>query len=429
MRSRAVGRLWLVLSSTLIVAATLLPFSALRSGRLPPAWCVACGGLWLTDAISNCVLFAPLGIALTLCNVRWPRTVAIAFASSCIVETMQYLGLPPSRSAALADVIANTFGGLAGVWLVAAAQQVIPKSARTAATLSLTWAALASLVCTLTAVALGPRSGATDSGRYERSPYRRTPNFGWYGGQIDSASVDGFVTAHVGGGPVVVQTPLEPRAVALSVRLRGRDPDRATVPMVFVHRPGDSSAVVFLAQHDGAAELVATRRAWDWGLAMPLLRLPGVFDGRTATERRVLRVWGRSAPDRLELRAESDDAGRSATLWLSPSLGWSLIQNLISVSSPFASLARWSWLALLVCPLAGGGAQAGKLRVTVLVSSAMMLSGTLLALPTLTSVARLNSADWTTMVLLFGIAAAISRGTTRRPNSKEIALRRPVGSD
>ena len=46
-----------------IITATLLPFNPIVSSQIPPQWCLKCGGLWLTDAVSNVLLFVPFGLA------------------------------------------------------------------------------------------------------------------------------------------------------------------------------------------------------------------------------------------------------------------------------------------------------------------------------------------------------------------------------
>ena len=81
---------------------------------MPPRWCLACGGLWLTDGISNVVLFAPFGLALGGLGVRWRGVLLLSAGFSLGVEYLQSIGVPPARSAAWADVVANAAGGLVG---------------------------------------------------------------------------------------------------------------------------------------------------------------------------------------------------------------------------------------------------------------------------------------------------------------------------
>ena len=61
----------LAASVVLVLLATLAPWGAIDVASMPPRGCLACGGLWLTDGISNVVLFAPFGFALAMLGVRW----------------------------------------------------------------------------------------------------------------------------------------------------------------------------------------------------------------------------------------------------------------------------------------------------------------------------------------------------------------------
>ncbi|WP_434479827.1 VanZ family protein [Gemmatimonas sp.] len=86
----------------LIIAATLLPFGGMAAEQIPPAWCVRCGSLWLTDVISNVAMFVPFGVALEL--RRWTvwRVAVVSLLFTLGVEALQSVGLPPGRSPALA---------------------------------------------------------------------------------------------------------------------------------------------------------------------------------------------------------------------------------------------------------------------------------------------------------------------------------------
>ncbi|QJR36231.1 VanZ family protein [Gemmatimonas groenlandica] len=108
--------------------ATLAPMGAIPAGQIPPRWCLSCGGLWLTDGISNVVLFAPFGLALAILGVRWWVVLVLSAGFSLGVEYLQSIGVPPARSAAWADVVANGMGGLAGVWLLALRGWLFPAS-------------------------------------------------------------------------------------------------------------------------------------------------------------------------------------------------------------------------------------------------------------------------------------------------------------
>ena len=398
-------RIALAASVALIVAATLVPFAALQTDRAPAVWCLVCEGLWLTDAISNIVLFIPLGVSLALLGVTWTRITAISLIASLCIELLQSLGLPPSRSAALADVVTNVLGGLAGVWLLRVSLLAWRSSHRTAARLSLIWAVGAALVCVATSAALGPRTRGEGDVRYARSRLPFTPGFGWFGGLVDSAAVNGFVTTHDGTGPVMVVASSETSHVEMTVTTRGRQEGTALKPMLFVHRAGDSTAIAFVGERDLAAELVVTRRAWDWGLAMPSLTLQGAFATRTVDDSRPIHFTATSSIDRLELAATAAHFSGRRTLWLTPTLGWAMIQTLITIDSPVAIVARVGWLALLVVPMAWWGARAGPRWWVVLGTVTACLALCMATLPPITHVAPVAAGDW-------GIIAALCIGAT-----------------
>ena len=97
-------------SVLLVLLATVAPFGALSSRQHFPRWCLACGGLWMTDAISNVVLFVPFGIALALRGTRLRTACLLSLALTAFVEVMQSVGLPPGRSAAPSPETARPAG-------------------------------------------------------------------------------------------------------------------------------------------------------------------------------------------------------------------------------------------------------------------------------------------------------------------------------
>ena len=388
---------------------------------MPPRWCLACGGLWLTDGISNVVLFAPFGLALGMLGVRWWGVLLLSAGFSLGVEYLQSIGVPPSRSAAWADVAANALGGLFGVWLLALRGWLFPASWRVAVRLSWGWAAGVVLMFALTSAALGPRSGNIDASCGDRaapaaygvSALPFTPGHGWFGGLADSLVVNGFTTTHRGTGPLIAMVSREPATVALRVVLRGREEGGALVPIGYLHVTGDSSAVAFVGEEDLAATLVVTRRAWDWGLAMPTLRLDGVFAGRSVTDLRpvVLEAW--SAPDTLRLSARSAAFTGARSVALTPVIGWALIQTVFSIGGEFELLAHVCWIAVLMVPIGWWGIQAGARSWGVLGIAMLWLWVGATAMPRFFGVAPVGVRDWALMLGLLAAGAVAGRVATR----------------
>jgi hypothetical protein len=418
--------LLLVAAAGLVVLATLAPLGAIEAANMPPRWCLACGGLWLTDGISNVVLFAPFGLALAMLGVRWWAVLVLSAGFSLGVEWLQSIGVPPARSAAWADVVANELGGLAGVWLLALRGWLFPASWRVAVRLSWGWAAGVVTVFALTSAALGPRSGNLDAPweetrlnraaatTYGVSPLPFTPGHGWFGGLADSLVVNGFVTTHRGTGPLIAVVSREPAMVAMRVVLRGREDGGALVPIGYLHVAGDSSAVAFVGEEDLAARLVVTRRAWDWGLAMPSLRVDGVFAGRSVSDPRpvVLEAW--STPDTLRLSATSAAFTGSRATALTPVIGWALIQTVFSIGGDFELLAHICWLAALMMPIGWWGIQATARSGRALGIAMLWLWVGAAAMPRVFGVAPIGARDWLLMMALLAAGAAAGRYATTK---------------
>ena len=414
--------LLLVAAAGLVVLATLAPLGAIEAANMPPRWCLACGGLWLTDGISNVVLFAPFGLALAMLGVRWWAVLVLSAGFSLGVEWLQSIGFPPSRSAAWADVVANGVGGLVGVWVLALRGWLFPSSWRVAVRLAWGWAAGVVTVFALTSAALGPRSGNLDAPwedrgaapRYAPSPFAHVPGQAWYGGLTDSVFVNGYATRHRGTGPVIVEVSREPATVALRAVLRGRELEPFLVPIAFLHVAGDSSAVAFVGEEDLAARLVVTRRAWDWGLAMPSLRLAGVFAGRSVSDPRpvVLEAW--SAPDTLRLSATSTAFTGASSVALTPVIGWALIQTVFSIGGDFELLAHICWLAALMMPIGWWGIQATARSGRALGIAMLWLWVGAAAMPRVFGVAPIGARDWLLMMALLAAGAAAGRYATTK---------------
>jgi hypothetical protein len=178
-RVRGAVRLAIVLSVAVILAATLFPS---WDDVEPLLHCVLCGAQGLADFVRNIVLFAPLGIALSMANERLSRVCLAAALLSGAIELAQ-LHIP-GRDPSAGDVLANTLGAAAGYVLVRYAPNLIELRGRAA-----TWCALGAAVLPAFAVVA---TGALLRPALPHSTYfgQWTPNLGhleWYGGQVRSA--------------------------------------------------------------------------------------------------------------------------------------------------------------------------------------------------------------------------------------------------
>ncbi|WP_052574204.1 VanZ family protein [Gemmatimonas aurantiaca] len=404
--------LLLALSVAAIVAATLLPGNGTPVEQLPPSWCLRCGGLWLMDGVSNVLLFVPLGVALAWLGWRVPTVLLTGAVLSLGVETLQWLGIPAQRSAALADVLTNTAGACLGLLVVRHWSGVVLARGRQAGWLAVAWTAAAAGAMIGTAIALGPR-------RHERPPtpsdYRRSaiaysPGHGWYGGEPLGATINGQPFAHRGSGPIVVEIEREPVSTIVTAEVRGRDTASGLRSFVFVHRAADTSAIVMLAQHGDDAVLAVTRRAWDWGLAMPRLRLEHAFAGHAEGGGQVLALRAHSSPAELSLIAEGPPQGLRAQLRLSATMGWAMLQSVVGVQHPLAPVVLMAWLLWLWAPAAwwsvrsrwAGESQSTMATAFTALGPLAAMVCTMVALPATVGVSRLTGLEWLMLLTAYG---------------------------
>lgn len=361
----------ILISFTAIISATLLPGNGIElAAAIPPKWCLACGGLWATDAVSNVLLFTPLGASLAWFALtrNWRLSVSIVFALcfgfllSCTVEYLQSIGIPPARSAALADVVTNSLGALVGALCAIFGPRLVTARGKLALALGAVWLLLALLALALTSIAQGPRWAATsntstlNATNLGPSTLKHVPNNPWYEATNDSATVNGYHVKRGWGGPIIVAANAEGMNWNASVTVRGFDPLDPRIPLLFVHVAGDSSAMLMIAEHGRDAELVVTRKAWDWGLALPVLRLKNAFAGRTVNDPRPLTLNAQVTGKKLTLTAQTIEPDGSVTqnaasLTLTPFMGWAMLQTLVEVDSPYAPLVLSAWLLALFAPV------------------------------------------------------------------------------
>jgi hypothetical protein len=421
-------------SVALIIGATLLPFGAMEASQIPPAWCLECGDLWLTDAISNVALFVPFGAALAWRGVAGEPAsrsgggvvsfapLLVSFALSALVESLQYLGLPPGRSPALADIITNTTGGLLGAWGLRFALAEGTRSAEACGRLAIAWTALALGAFALTAVALQPAAGTVYAEHarpaplvVQPSPFGHVPDHGWYEGITDSATIttaDTVVTRRRGrSGPIIAQLRQPVLPLAASVWVRSTDPLRGQIPLLFLHRAGDGAAWLQLAKHGHAAELSVTRRGSSWGLAVPALRVPAAFAARTVGDTSTLGVHATVTPQRLAL-ATSGAVRDSVSLALTPVLGWALIQPVFEAGTALAPIAAVGWLLALLVPAAWWSVQAGR-SVWFPLGIAAVVGGILVVLPVVLRLHPLLAADWLRVAGTFSVGTALAAARHR----------------
>jgi hypothetical protein len=368
----------------LIAVATLTPQDGRGVARLAH-WCWQCGALWLADGASNVLLFLPLGVALAARGWRVPTVVLLGGAVTLLVETLQWVGVPPGRLASRGDLVANVLGTLLGAGLWRRRGWRRPATPRVARALAVGWVAGVAAVAAGTALALRPAGTARLDSRPVVSPITHVPGSGWFEGTTDSVEVDGVVVRRGYTGPVILATRPSPAATRATLHVHGRDPTPAPVPLLVLHDAGAWRPWLAVAQHGTTAEATLTRTGGAWGLAMPVLSLPGAFAPRSLEEPLTLTVA--TTPQAISMEGRAGAWGGAHTLSLTPLLGWALLQAEVRTDGAWAPLVATLWLALLAVPVGWWGAQgAGRQRtgwgvaaaLTVALGGAVTLPGVLL---------------------------------------------------
>ncbi|MEQ1692783.1 MAG: VanZ family protein [Gemmatimonas sp.] len=345
----------------LIVIATLLPTNGVTGST--SLWCMVCGPRWLADVISNVALFVPLGVALSLVGLRLRRALVVSASLSITIELLQSVGLPPGRSPAFADWAMNCLGALLGALLVTQRAVLVNPAPRAARRLLAGWTMVALAVLLASDWALSPATasvGATST--VTPSPLPFTPGYGWYAARSDSASVNGVALPHAGTGPIMALAE-RTDTVTASVTVSGRDSRDGVVPIVFVHAARDTFAYLLLGQRGNSAIVGTALNATRVGLASPDLALPSVFEPEARARGAPVRLTAIVTHDALSLTAQ--EAGRdaqTATLTLSPLLGWTLVQSSVRVGSAFAPFMTGLWMLAWAAPWVFWATRATKRR-------------------------------------------------------------------
>lgn len=349
---RAGAYLLLGAALALIAASTLTPTGA-ASGRLPVAWCLTCGPNWLSDAISNVALFVPLGVALAFVGMGYGNAFLVGAGLSLAVELLQYMGTPSGRTPALSDWLTNSLGTLIGAALVSARATLLLPSRPIARRLLSLWTltvGAVGLVSSWLLSSASPSRGPTNPVAVSALPF--TPGYGWYSANPDSGLVNGVRISHRGNGPIIAEM-ARTDTVRLSVLVRGRDARRFTVPILYVHAPGEQRAYVVLGQRGTSAVVRLAMKARRYGLVAPELALHNVFAPDARPVSSSVRLDASIAYGSMSLSAREDSPDRPVrriTLDVTPGIGWALIQGVVRVDSDTAPLATALWLLFWFVP-------------------------------------------------------------------------------
>lgn len=314
----------LALGATLWLTLKPLPAQA-EATQLTPWTCVFCGAQGTADVLLNLALFVPLGAALAWLGMSRPRAVLAGCALSLAIELSQAT-LVAGRDPALGDLVANSFGALAGASLALSAPQLwhpsIGLARRLALGAGLAWLALSLATAWLVLPTAPPERPLTLA-----APER--PLVEAFAGRVLGVTVD--------------SPPLRMTANVVTGALTER-----VAPLVEVTWP-DSTVWARLAQLGQKGTFQVRLNSTRLRLMTPDVRV-----------HRAIPLTG-SIP--AEFRGMLDDATLTAEVTvadsthrhqraLTPGLGWAL---LLPFNYPLDHMGPWPsaiWLALTLLPFA-----------------------------------------------------------------------------
>lgn len=309
--------MWLVISAIAIAALTLTPEPGTNTISF---WCLKCGTRRAVDVLLNILLFTPLGIGLGLYHLRLRTAALIALASTCLIETAQFL--IPGRDASLRDILMNFVGGVVGYYIGRYWRTGLTPSraaARTlAASATILW--VATQLFSSWAMQIAP----------PRTPWwsQRLPERDDYPAYFK----DSLVAMSIGSLRIEYNDELEDStAEALRRQMAEGIPFRVTITDVDTTRPlsaiaiisaGPVHDVVWWAADRRDAVFGATVRGTLLGLRTPSVRIKGVIpESRADTVE--LAGWYRRGW--YQLQARDRNGYRHRDLRASPSWGWAFV--------------------------------------------------------------------------------------------------------
>ena len=173
---------WAILGMVLVIGLlTLWPSpSQAPLSAATPFFCFPCGPSGTSDLIRNIIFFIPLGILLGLRGAGVGTAFAVALAVSCIVEFLQFAVIP-GRDAAMADVVANTLGGVIGALMGRQGAGLLFMRPRLAAYVTIAWATIGVLSIGLMGWSL-PSSFPRGTWYGQWAPFGNEPE--WFTGDV-----------------------------------------------------------------------------------------------------------------------------------------------------------------------------------------------------------------------------------------------------
>jgi hypothetical protein len=183
-RTRAAGRIIVIVAALAIALATLLPSEESQSSGAPV--CVFCGAFDARDVVSNVLLFVPFGLGIGLLVDRSRTAVVVVLATTMLVELAQFQFIG-GRDASLGDVLANAAGGMLGYGLARHWRSVLWPTPARAFALCVAWVLLWLFAQVIAAYSFYPASLADP---YYAQVGPRLGGMSSLRGRVDSVTID-----------------------------------------------------------------------------------------------------------------------------------------------------------------------------------------------------------------------------------------------
>lgn len=324
--------------------ATLIPTSAVSGHGTVNACPRFCGDALLVDFILNGVLFLPLGFGLRLAGIRGRWVIMIGVCLTVAIELLQ-LRVIAGRDASVLDVIANSLGAAAGVWLAETWPALVRPGPQMARRLLLAAGSLWLLTAFVGGLAVLP--APTDAAYYgQLAPVLR--QYSPFDGQLLAAKVNGV---QLPSGYLVdgdrIREGLRQGRIHLDALVRPGPAPPSLAPIVRL-ADFERHEILLLGQHGRDLAFKLRLHASELGMKTPSVVMAKVFpvDGTT-----MVAIRAEVTHERVRLSVMIDSVPRITELPLSPSLLWAFFVPWQYGLGPNARLLTAVWIAGLLVPV------------------------------------------------------------------------------
>jgi glycopeptide antibiotics resistance protein len=413
---RRFGLAIVVLSLAAIAWLTLRPAHA-SSAAIDSFLCVVCGGNAGVDILLNTLLFAPLGVGLTLYGLSLGQAVLICLALSLSIETAQAF-IVRGRAATLIDILTNTFGGAIGALSARTAPTWLAPSRTTAARLASVWAVTWLLVQIVSSYTVSP--SLPGSQYYGQTAHKMGGRAGFQG-EVTSARI-GDVPIPDGAfadSRSIRQLLLNGAPIVAVLRVAEATPYFAPI----VRLADDKEREIASISEQGDQLVFSIRTgASNLRLRGPAFGMPGVFiaprprANSTDSAAETVSLSARFMEGIVHLVARTGSTQRELNITPRAALAWSVLvpfHGLVG-NSGIERTATFLWMSVLLIPLGYWAAIFARKServgaVSLMAALVVLLVAGLLVVPAAFALRSAALLDWLAAVSGLAIGAASSR--------------------